>query len=194
MKLGKDGYRVTLINSIAIPLGKKIDPFNLKDPNDNLFDSNVFFAEGKHSGLIVAFMCNHCPYAQAIWPRLIVLSEYAKKRGIMTIAINPNIRPDYPEDQPDQMRIKIKEWEIPFPYLVDEQQDVARLFDAQCTPDIYLLDEGQKLVYHGRLDDNWQNEAKVKHQELKTAIDQYSQGLPVNPEQQPAMGCSIKWK
>lgn len=185
---------MALVNSISIPLGKKIPHFQLKNPAGQLFDSDAFFAEGKHAGLIVAFMCNHCPYAQAIWPRLITLSEYARKRGIMTVAVNPNIHPDYPDDGPERMLDKIKEWEIPFPYLVDDSQSVARLFDAQCTPDLYLLDKDQKLVYHGRLDDNWQNEAKVKQRELKAAVDQYTQGLPVNPEQKPAMGCSIKWR
>lgn len=185
---------MALVNSIAIPLGKKIPPFRLTSAEGHVFDSESFFADGKHAGLIAAFMCNHCPYAQAIWPRLITLAEYAKKRGIMTVAINPNIHPDYPEDQPEKMIEKIKEWEIPFPYLVDADQTVARVFDAQCTPDLYLLDEHQKLVYHGRLDDSWQNEAKVKRQDLKAAVDQYTKGLPVDPDQKPAMGCSIKWR
>lgn len=184
---------MALVNSIAIPLGKEIEPFRLSSPDGRVFESDSFFEDGKHAGLIVAFMCNHCPYAKAIWPRLITLSEYAKKRGVMTIAINPNINPDFPEDQPDKMTEKIKSWGIPFPYLIDESQVVARIFDARCTPDLYLLDRKRKLVYHGQLDDNWQNEAKVKQQDLKNAVDQYSQGLPVNPQQKPAMGCSIKW-
>ena len=110
-----------------------------------------------------------------------------------TVAINPNIHPDYPEDAPDQMIKKIKEWGIKFPYLVDENQDVAKAFKAQCTPDIFLFSEKQKLVYHGRIDDNWQDESKVTHEELKEALNNHMTGQPQAKNQKPCMGCSIKW-
>lgn len=184
---------MALVNSIQIPLGTILPSFVLKDPYNKVFDSAQFFHQGHSKGLVVAFMCNHCPYALAIWPRLIQLSTYAKRFGINVISINPNIHPDYPEDSPVQMKVKIKEWDIPFPYLVDPSQKIARLFDAQCTPDIYFYNEQNKLIYHGRFDDNWQDEAKVKHQELKTAIDDYSAGRMISQDQKPAMGCSIKW-
>ncbi|MGE0266891.1 MAG: thioredoxin family protein [Candidatus Omnitrophota bacterium] len=184
---------MALVNSIQIPLGASLPSFVLKDPINKIFDSAQGIAQGHSKGLVVAFMCNHCPYALAIWPRLIQLSSYAKRLGINTIAINPNIHPDYPEDSPSQMKVKTEEWGIPFPYLIDSSQKVARLFDARCTPDIYFYNDRSKLIYHGRFDDNWQDESKVKHQELKTAIDDYSNGRTINPDQKPAMGCSIKW-
>ena len=113
---------------------------------------------------------------------------------INTIAINPNIRPDLPEDAPEKMGEKVKELGIDFPYLADETQRVAKSFKAQCTPDIYLFDKDQKLVYHGRIDDNWQDETKVTREELKEALNKHASGLPVDPTQKPSMGCSIKWK
>ncbi len=184
---------MALVKSIQIPLGSKLPEFQLKDPHGRVVDSNELYSHSI-SGLMVAFLCNHCPYAVAVWPRIISLAEYAKRYGIRTVAINPNIHPDYPEDNAEAMKAKIIDWEIPFPYLVDETQEIARAFDAQCTPDIYLFDEDQKLVYHGRVDDNWQDEGKVKHQELKAAIQAYTSNQPIDPDQQPAMGCSIKWR
>jgi hypothetical protein len=91
------------------------------------------------------------------------------------------------------MKNKIKEWGIPFPYLIDDTQKTAREFKAQCTPDIYLFNTTQKLIYHGRVDDNWQDESKVTKEELKEAIEDLISGKPIMEEQYPSMGCSIKW-
>lgn len=182
---------MALIESIDIPLGTKIPSFSLPDPNGKKFNFDDLFGP---KGLLVAFTCNHCPYAIAIWPRLIKLANDVKNLEINTVGINPNIHPDYPEDAPEKMSKKIKEWGIAFPYLVDATQEIAKKFQAQCTPDLYLFDAEKKLVYHGRLDDNWQNENKVGKQELKEAILNLSQGKPINPDQHPSMGCSIKWK
>ena len=165
--------------------------FELKDPNGKAFRSDVLYGK---KGLLVAFTCNHCPYAQAVWPRLIRLAAYAKNLGMNTVGINPNIHPGYPEDAPEKMKEKIKEWGIHFPYLVDETQEIARLFQAQCTPDLYLFNAERKLVYHGRLDDHWQDEKKVKREELKNAIDALVLGKPIPEKQYPSMGCSIKWR
>jgi len=179
------------VESIDIPLGTEMPPFSLYD------------AFGKHhqgdelagpKGLLVVFTCNHCPYAKAVWPRIIALAADAGKKGINTVAINPNIHPEYPEDAPEVMKERIEEWKIPFPYLVDESQDVARAYKAQCTPDIFLFDENDKLVYHGRVDDNWQDESKVKHHELKEALDDLAAGRPIAKEQFPSIGCSIKYR
>ena len=145
-------------------------------------------------GLLVAFTCNHCPYAIAVWPRLIRLAQYAQGLGIHTVGINPNIHPDYPEDAPDKMKEKIKEWGIGFPYLVDNTQKVADAFKAQCTPDLYLYNAAHELLYHGRLDDHWKEETKIKRQELKEAIENLASGKPISSDQYPSMGCSIKWR
>lgn len=182
---------MVLVESTHVSLGSQMPAFKLKDAEgEKNHDGNSLYGE---KGLLVAFTCNHCPYALAIWPRLIVLAAHAKELGIHTVGINPNIHPDYPEDAPNKMVEKIKEWKITFPYLVDETQQIAKKFDAQCTPDLYLFDQAQKLVYHGRLDDNWQNEKLVKKQELKEAIDNLALGKKINSEQRPSMGCSIKW-
>jgi peroxiredoxin len=182
---------MALLESLDVPLGTSMPAFELKDASGAVYSSEGLFGS---KGLLVVFTCNHCPYAKAIWPRLIRLSHFAQTLGINTAAINSNINPGYPDDSPAEMKKKIKEWRIPFPYLVDETQDVARAFKAQCTPDPYLFDGSKKLVYHGRVDDNWQDESKVKQQELKSAIMALTEGKAIAAEQYPAMGCSIKWR
>ena len=182
---------MALVESIKIALGTAMPKFELKDPYDKIYKSDQIYGR---KGLLVAFTCNHCPYAQAVWPRLIRLTKYAAGLGVNTVGINPNIHPGYPEDAPERMKEKIKEWGISFPYLVDETQETARVFQAQCTPDLYLFDSSHRLVYHGRLDDNWKEEAKVKTQELKEAIENLVAGKPVSQKQYPSMGCSIKWR
>ena len=181
---------MALLESILIPLGTTMPKFEIKDPSGKGYKSDDLFGE---RGLLVAFTCNHCPYALAVWPRLINLVRYAKGMRINAVAINPNIHPSYPEDAPDKMIEKIKEWNIDFPYLVDETQDVARAFKAQCTPDIFLFGKDHKLVYHGRIDDNWQDESKVTREELKEALNNHATGQPISVDQKPCMGCSIKW-
>ena len=179
------------VESTNIPLGNKMPKFILRDPDGVIQVSDYIIGK---NGVLIIFTCNHCPYAKAIWPRVIKLSQMAIENGINTIEINPNINPNYPEDAPEVMKLRIKEWGIPFPYLIDETQKVARAFDAQCTPDIYLFNADQELVYHGRVDDNWQDESKVTKQELKDAITNLVAGKPVDEKQIPSIGCSIKWR
>src|SRR3989338_2412320 len=100
---------MALVESVTIPLGTKMPDFKLKDPNGNIFAGEKLYGK---EGLLVAFTCNHCPYAIAVWPRLIRLAESAKTLGMSTVGINPNIHPGYPEDAPPRMREKIKEWGI----------------------------------------------------------------------------------
>ncbi|MCX6137594.1 MAG: thioredoxin family protein [Ignavibacteriales bacterium] len=182
---------MALLESVDIPLGTPIEHFVLHDPFEKTHDSRRIFGR---KGLLVVITCNHCPYAIAVWPRVIRIAEVAKRLGIETVAINPNINPAYPDDAPGQMKKKIAEWKIPFPYLVDETQAVARSFKAQCTPDIYLFGPAQTLVYHGRIDDNWQDESKVTQRELKEAVLALAAGKPVAEKQYHSMGCSIKWR
>ena len=182
---------MALIESVSIPLGTKMPDFQLNDPNGKKFDGNSFYGS---KGLLVAFTCNHCPYAIAVWSRLLRLANEGKALGVNTVGINPNINPDYPEDAPPRMKEKIKAWGISFPYLIDETQRTATIFQAQCTPDLYLFDSAHKLVYHGRFDDNWKDETKVKKQDLKEAIENLVNGKPMASKQYPSMGCSIKWR
>ncbi len=181
---------MALLESVKIPLGSEMPEFELKDPAGKVYRSHELFGE---RGLLVAFTCNHCPYAQAVWPRFIRLAQYAKGAKINTVAINPNINPDYPDDSPEKMTEAAQQLGIDFPYLVDADQKTARAFKAQCTPDIYLFGPDRKLVYHGRIDDNWKDESQVTREELKEAINQHASGLPVDAHQMPSMGCSIKW-
>lgn len=182
---------MALVESLDIPLGTPLIPFLLKDPMGHAWQSKELLGA---KGTLVVFTCNHCPYALAVWPRLIRLARDAKKLGVHTVAINPNIHPSYPEDAPEVMLTKIKEWGIDFPYLVDESQDVAKAYKAQCTPDPYLFDAQHRLVYHGRMDDNWKDEKLVNQQELRTAIENLVNGASITTDQKPAMGCSIKWR
>lgn len=182
---------MSLVESIDIPLGTKMPEIWLNDPYGKFYKNEDLCGK---KGLLVVFTCNHCPYAMVVWPRLINLAGYAKRLGINTVAINPNIHPDYPDDAPEIMEEKIKEMGINFPYLIDETQQTAKLLRAQCTPDIYLFDKEQKLVYHGRFDDNWMDESKVTKHELKEAVEALAEGKPVAQKQYPSMGCSIKWR
>ena len=181
---------MALLESAIVPLGTKMPDFDLKDPDGVAHNGDARYGE---RGLLVAFTCNHCPYAQAVWPRLIRLAQYARGLRINTVAVNPNINPDFPEDSAENMMKMIKDSGIDFPYLVDETQQVAKSFKAQCTPDIYLYNKDRELIYHGRIDDNWKDESQVTKEELKEAMNNHAAGLPVPKDQKPAMGCSIKW-
>lgn len=182
---------MALVESVSIPLGTRMPPFSLADPAGVRHDSGSLSGP---KGLLVAFTCNHCPYAIAVWPRLIAHAKDFKALGVETVAINPNIHPGYPEDAPPAMKAKIAEWGIPFPYLIDETQETAKAFKAQCTPDLYLFDASGALAYHGRIDDNWQDESRVTRRELADAVDALASGGTVSADQKPSMGCSIKWK
>jgi len=182
---------MALLESVKIPLGTLMPVFKLKDPSGTVHQSAALYGE---RGLLVFFTCNHCPYAQAVWPRVIALGKYAKGMRVGTVAINPNINPDFPEDSPLKMKAAVQQMGIPFPYLIDEDQSVAKAFKAQCTPDIYLLNKNKELVYHGRIDDNWKDEEAVTREELKEALNNMAAGLPQEKRQYPSMGCSIKWK
>lgn len=146
-----------------------------------------------NQGLVVVFTCNHCPYAQAAWPLLIKLAEEYNRKGIAFVAINPNDSSLYPDDSFESMKRKVVEWGINFPYLRDKSQKVAHAFQAQCTPDIYVFDKENKLYYHGRVNDNWQDESKATREDLKDALESLLSDNSPPKEQFPSMGCSIKW-
>ena len=145
-------------------------------------------------GLVVMFICNHCPYVQAIEDRYIALAKEYQPKGVAFVGICSNDPTDYPDDRPEKLKQRWQEKKYGFPYLIDESQEVAKAYGAVCTPDIYLFDNEQTLFYHGRIDDNWQNESEVKRRELAQAIELLLGGGKPPSEQQPTMGCSIKWK
>ncbi len=181
---------MSLVKSNDIPVGKKFKHFELKDPEGNIYKSKDIYGK---EGMIIAVMCNHCPYSNAIWERLNRIYDFAKKLDISLIAVNPNIHPNYPEDSPSHMLDKIDEFGLDFPYLIDETQEVARYLGAVCTPEIFLFDGSEKLYYHGRIDDNPRDARSVKNEDLREAVMSLFSKQEPPRVQYPSEGCSIKW-
>lgn len=182
---------MVLLESVSLPREWKAEDFNLIGADDRTY-SLADFADSK--GLIIIFTCNHCPYAQAAWPLLVDLARTYQAKGVQFVAINPNDPVMYPEDSFKKMKEAVSRWGINFPYLWDETQEVAKKYQAQCTPDIYLFDENRTLFYHGRINDNWQAPEKVTEENLKDALENFLVGNPSPEYQPPSMGCSIKWR
>jgi peroxiredoxin len=144
--------------------------------------------------LLVAFICAHCPYVQAIEQRLIDLPKSFKKSELAVVGICSNDAQGYPEDAPGALYERSKAKEYTFDYLVDESQEVARAFGALCTPDFFLYDSARRLYYRGRLDDNWKQPQAVHRHDLAEAVRSVLAGKPAPAVQVPSMGCSIKWR
>lgn len=183
---------MVLLNSEKIELGSKAIDFNLVNAIDGKKYSLASFADKK--ALVIMFICVHCPYVQAIEDRLVQLRKDFEKHSVQLVGICANDPTDYPEDSPENLKKHALEKNYGFPYLVDETQEVAKAYDAVCTPDIYLYDQNRQLAYHGRLDDNWKDASKVKKQDLKEAISAILEGQSPAEPQFSSMGCSIKWK
>ena len=144
--------------------------------------------------LLVAFICNHCPYVRHVESELArVAADYAGQ-GLATVAISANDITTHPEDAPEQMAQQRTRAGFAFPYLYDESQDVARAYGAVCTPDLYLFDAGTRLVYHGQFDDTRPGRGTASGSDLRAAIEATLAGQSPSAEQQPSVGCSIKWK
>jgi len=179
---------MALVESNLLKPGTALIPFRLNDVDGNPVSSD----DCKTDLLLVVFTCNHCPYAIASWPILSDLDQRYSARGYRTVAINPNNNPNYPDDAFEKMKPFVLKHGISFPYLFDSTQEVARAYGAQCTPDPYLFKNG-KLVYHGRITDNWQKPELVKERSLEQNI-LAGLGEGQAPAQViPSMGCSIKW-
>ena len=188
-------------SSNMLQLGSKAHDFCLPDTEGNEVKlSDV--ATGK--GLVVAFICNHCPYVIHIAPQLAKLARDYQQKGIGFVAINSNDILQYPEDDMEHMREEKCLRSYPFPYLLDEEQSVARAYSAACTPDIYLFDAQQTLVYRGQFDSSRPrrissgNYDSSEHQasgtDLRNAMDALMAGKQVASPQVASMGCNIKWK
>lgn len=148
----------------------------------------------KSEALLVMFICNHCPYVKAIEDRLLALAHSYSLDKLQTVAICSNDPSDYPDDRPEALLLRWQQKNYGFPYLIDASQEVAKQFDAACTPDLYLFDGQRKLYYHGRLDDSWKTAELVAKEDLKDAIESLLNHQPPPAQQQPTIGCSIKWK
>lgn len=147
-------------------------------------------------GLLVIFMCNHCPYVIHIREKLAEAIKSYQKLGIEVVAVNSNDFTQYPDDNPAKMLEMAKEFDFSFPYLVDEEQSVAKAYQAACTPDLFLFNGDKKLVYRGQFDSARPgNKEPITGKDLSFAVEQVVAGNTIAEEgQRPSMGCNIKWK
>jgi peroxiredoxin len=145
-------------------------------------------------GSLIVFICNHCPYVRAVIGRLVEEADALKAIGIGTIAINPNDTESYPEDSFDNMQAFAKEHGLTFPYVIDETQEVARGYRAQCTPDFFGFNAKDELQYRGRLDAGRMSSVPRGRRELFEAMTQVARTGSGPREQTSSMGCSIKWR
>jgi peroxiredoxin len=182
---------MALMHSKGMPVGTSAPSFSLPGVDGKTWSLSSF-ADAEL--LIVVFTCNHCPYAIASEDRLIAIQDDYRARGVRVVAINPNDAKKYPDDSFEKMKKRAADKAFNFPYLHDESQRVARAYDAVCTPDIFVFDRERKLIYNGRIDDNWQQPDQVTRQDLRSVLDAALNGRAVDFEHVPSMGCSIKWK
>lgn len=179
--------------SNMLPLGTKAPNFNLTATNFNDFFSYETVKGEK--GTLVIFICNHCPFVLHAIDEIVMIANDYRVQGIGIVAISSNDVVKYPQDTPDKMADFALENKIDFPYLYDETQEVAKAYDAACTPDFYLFDTQDKLVYRGQLDDSRPgNGIPISGSDLRNAIDSIIYNRKMNPNQKPSIGCNIKWK
>ncbi len=146
-------------------------------------------------GLLVMFICRHCPFVKHLEKALAELGHDYEGSGVGIVAISSNDAANYPDDAPASLAEQARNLGFPFPYLFDETQEVARAYDAQCTPDFFLFDNGLKLVYRGQFDDSRPGSAiPVTGKDLRAALDALIAGASIEADQRPSLGCNIKWK
>jgi thiol-disulfide isomerase/thioredoxin len=182
----------TLQPPAMLPLGTEAPDFSLPDPDGTMWTRDQL--AGPH-GLLVAFVCNHCPYVRHVAPTLATAAARWKDAGVGVVGINSNDATRYPEDAPDRMAEHARDWGWDFPYVVDGEQAAALAYRAACTPDFFLFDDERRLVYRGRLDGATPgNDVPVTGDELDAAVSAMLSGAAVSTDQRPSVGCSIKWK
>lgn len=178
--------------SNMMPLGTKAPNFDLVDAKENrtftLGDVNT------EKGLLIVFGCNHCPFVIHVLPKLNeVIGEYHLK-GISAFMINSNDPAIKPADSFEKMTELVEEYDLNMPYLFDETQEVAKAYDAACTPDIFLFNQDLELVYRGQFDDSRPGKGVATGADLIAAMDALVNDRPIAKEQKPSIGCNIKWK
>jgi len=178
--------------STMAPLGMSAPAFRLPDTSGKL----VSLDDLKEApALLVAFICNHCPFVKHIRSHFAQLARDYQARGVAVVAISSNDVESYPEDGPEKMAEEVKGAGYTFPYLYDESQEVARAYRAACTPDFYLFDHNRRLVYRGQYDDSRpKNNKPVTGADLRAALDAVLAGREVPQDQRASLGCNIKWK
>lgn len=183
---------MALTPSNMLPLGTRAPDFHLP-ATDGRHVSLADFGDARL--LVVAFICNHCPFVKHIRSQLAALADEYMPRGVAFVAINANDVQAYPDDSMENMRQEVIAAGYHFPYLLDESQTVALAYDAACTPDFYLFDQDRTLVYRGQMDASRPgNGIPVTGVDLRRAMDTALAGGAISPEQTPSVGCNIKWK
>jgi peroxiredoxin len=175
------------------PLGTPAPAFALRDVvSGNLYSVNSFVGK---TGLLVMFICRHCPYVVHVEQEIAKIGRDYTDRGLGIIGISSNDSVQYPEDAPPRLKEMAERLGFTFPFCVDETQDIAMAYGAVCTPDFYLFNRERWLVYRGQLDDSRPgNNKPVTGRNLRAAIDAVLAGKPIDGKQNPSVGCSIKWK
>ena len=174
---------------ISLKTGDIAPDFNLKGIDDSMHSISGY----SKKGLLVIFMCNHCPFVKA---KIDAIKEiHVKfKDQISVVGINSNDAVKYPDDSFDSMKTVAKERGLEFDYLVDETQEIAKKYGAVCTPDPFLFDSEKKLIFHGRIDDAMSPEADVSEKVMISNIEKFLNGQNIEKDFDPSIGCSIKWK
>jgi len=172
-------------------LGDQLPPFNLMGVDGNVHSPDNY---SEYDAFAVVFFCNHCPYVLKYVDR--ILSIYAKNndKGFNMVAINSNDPVKYSQDSFENMQKMAEEKDYKFPYVFDETQEVAKVFCAERTPEVFLFDNSRKLVYQGGIDDNCDNPHEVKEKYFENAIEAILTGAEIKVKESQAVGCSIKWK
>jgi peroxiredoxin len=180
------------LESTMLPLGTKAPAFRLPDFQGRVYSIDDFATS---PALLVAFICNHCPYVKHIRAEFARFAREYSSRGVAVVAINANDIEAYPQDGPAGMEEESRTAGYTFPYLFDESQKVARAYHAVCTPEFFLFDRARELVYRGQFDASRpKNGLPVTGADLRAACDALLADRPIAAEQRPSMGCSIKWK
>ena len=179
--------------STMVALGTKAPGFNL---HDTVSGKQISLKEVKGNvATVIMFICNHCPFVKYVNAELVQLANNYKNKGVGFVAISSNDVANYPDDSPKLMAQVAKQLNYPFPYLYDETQDVAKAYDAACTPDFFIYDKDLLLVYRGQLDDSRPgNEIPVTGKDIRHALDCLVNRESVPEFQRPSIGCNIKWK
>lgn len=181
------------MTSAMLPIGTTAPPFDLLDVVTGQRYSLDSFAT--RTGLLVMFICRHCPYVVHVEHELAKLGHDYQETNLGIIAISSNDPINYPDDAPPRLKEMAVRLGFKFPFCHDETQEVAKAYRAACTPEFYLFDQDRHLAYHGQLDDSRPgNHKPITGRDLRTAIQAVLSGKPIDGNQRPSIGCSIKWK
>ena len=181
---------VLLESKITLKTGDSAPDFSLKGIDDQIHSLGSY-AQSK--GLLIIFMCNHCPYVKA---KIDAIKQIHEKfnENIALVGINSNDSTEYPDDSFESMKKVASEKGMKFDYLVDDKQDVAKIYGAVCTPDPFLFDEDRKLIFHGRIDNAMNADATVTENIMQNNLKKFLAGEKIEKDFDPSIGCSIKWK